>query len=363
MFPFDDFLECLDSILPGNIFSRASRKNLRHKEGLGEEPLNPARPAHNTFVVIGQFVHTQNRNDILKILVFLERFLNGSGHTVMLLPDNHRVKNTGCRIEGIDSGVNAKLRDLARQNNRGIQVGKGCRGSGIRQVIGRDIHSLNGRDRPFLGGGDAFLEPPHFDGQGWLISDGRWHASQKSRNFRTSKSKPEYIVDEEQDVPSFFIAEILRLGQTGQRDTQTNTRRFIHLSIDKTGLVYDFGLFHFVPEVVSLAGSFPDAGKHGKTTVFHGNIPDELHNDNCFAHSGSAEKACFSSLCKRSNQIDNLDSRFEDFGCTCKLFKTGRLAVDGSSGFRRNWSGFVHRISKNIHHPTQDRLSDRNLDW
>ena len=55
----------------------------------------------------------------------------------------------------------------------------------------------------------------------------------KRGNFRSSLHETENVVDEEQYVEMFLIAEIFRNGQTSQTDAQTRSGRFGHLSVNQ----------------------------------------------------------------------------------------------------------------------------------
>jgi hypothetical protein len=70
---------------------------------------------------------------------------------------NTRIQHTGLGIERVDSGVDTKLSNTTGQHSCGVQVSEGRGGGGIGQIIGRDVDSLHGGDRTFLGGGDTLL--------------------------------------------------------------------------------------------------------------------------------------------------------------------------------------------------------------
>jgi len=91
--------------------------------------------------------------------------------------------------------------------------------------------------------------------------------------------KAENIVDEEEDVEMFFVAEILGDGQAGQADAKTSSGWLGHLSIDEGGprlfgVSWDnhVGFLEFLIKVVPFAGAFTDASEHRDTTVFHSDV-------------------------------------------------------------------------------------------
>ena len=69
-----------------------------------------------------------------------------------------------------------------------------------------------------------------------LISDRRRHAAKQRRNFRTCLREAEDVVDEQQHVLTFFVAEIFGDRQTRKTDAQTRPGRLGHLAVDQRDL-------------------------------------------------------------------------------------------------------------------------------
>ncbi len=151
----------------------------------------------------------------------------------MLFTNGGRIQNARGGVQRIHSRINPKLCNGARQHGRCIQVSKGCCRCRVGQVIRRHIHGLNRGDRTLMGGGDAFLHRAHIGPQGRLIAHSGGNTAQQSGHFRASLRKAEDVIHEEQHVLAFFITEIFRLGQAGQRHTGTRARRFVHLTVDQ----------------------------------------------------------------------------------------------------------------------------------
>ena len=82
-----------------------------------------------------------------------------------------------------------------------------------------------------------------------------------------------------------------RGGQAGETDAQTRSGRLVHLTVDEHGLLDDARLLHLDPEVGALAGALAHAGEHGRAAVRHGEVVDELHDDDGLADAGAAEQA------------------------------------------------------------------------
>jgi hypothetical protein len=60
-------------------------------------------------------------------------------------------------------------------------------------------------------------------------------SGQQRGYFRARLREAEDVVDEQQDVLAFGVAEIFRDRETGQGDAQPRAGRFRHLSVDQRG--------------------------------------------------------------------------------------------------------------------------------
>ena len=84
------------------------------------------------------------------------------------------------------------------------------------------------------------------------------------------------------------------------------------------------------PEVVALTRPLAHAAEDGTPAVLHGDVVDELHDDDGLSNAGTPEQARLTSLYVRSQQVDDLDARLEDFGLGLEFGGTPRgLPVDG----------------------------------
>ena len=104
-----------------------------------------------------------------------------------------------------------------------------CR-SRVSQVIGRHVNSLYGCDGTVLCRCNTLLESAHLRLQGRLVSNRGWHTAKQSGNLGTCLCETEDVVDEQKDVLSCLVTEILCHGQSGQSDSHTGSRRLVHLS-------------------------------------------------------------------------------------------------------------------------------------
>src|SRR5262249_27262663 len=144
---------------------------------------------------------------------------------------------------------------------------------------------------------------------------GRRHASQQRGDFRARLGEAEDVVDEQQRVRAFLVAEVLSHGQAGQSYAETRSRRLGHLAVNQGGLrlirhtwLDHTGFRHFQPQIVAFAGTLAYTSKHGESTMLLGYVVDELHDDDGFAHAGAAKQSDFSTFQERLDQVDDLDA-------------------------------------------------------
>jgi hypothetical protein len=139
------------------------------------------------------------------------------------------------------------------------------------------------------------------------------------------------VVDEQQYVAA-FVAEVLGDAQTGQGHAQPVARRLVHLAVDQRHLVQHVRILHLMIEVVAFAGPLAHAGEHRITGVLDGDIADQLHHVDGLAHAGAAEQAHLATLGERTEQVDDLDTGFQQFGRARLILITGRWLMDGAVG-------------------------------
>src|ERR1035437_57657 len=364
---FDNFAEALDGIGELDVLALEAGELLGHVEGLGEELLNFARARHNQLVFVGEFVDTQNRDDVLQILVALQGALDHLGHLVVVLADDEGIQNARGGSQRVDGGVNAQRGDSAREVGGGVEVGGGGGGGGVGVIVGGHVDGLHGGDRALVGGGDTLLQFAHFGGQVGLVSDGARHAAEQRGNLRTGLGEAENVVDEEQQILAFLIAEVLGYGQAGKADAQAGSGRFRHLAVDQGALgfgvivdVDDARFLELEPEIVAFPGAFADAGEHRNAAVFHGQVVDEFLNDDGLADAGAAEQTDFAAAQVRLDQIDDLDAGLEHFEARGLLFKRRRRAVNGIAFLGVDRSHFVHRFADHVEHAPQRLRAHRH---
>src|SRR4029077_12815413 len=218
-----------------DVTSRRTRELLGHVERLRQETLYLSPRTHGKLVVFAELVDTKNRDDVLQILISLQRLLHRLRDVVVFLADNARIENARCRSQRIYRGINSNLSQSARKHGGRVEVSKRRRRSGIGQVVGGNVNRLHRSDRAFLRRCNALLQFAHFCRQIRLIDYSAGHAAQQRRHFRASLREAENVVDEEQSVRTLSVAEVFSNRQSSQRHPQTSAGRLRHLTIDERG--------------------------------------------------------------------------------------------------------------------------------
>jgi hypothetical protein len=231
---------------------------------------------------------------------------------------------------------------------------------GVGVIVGGHVDGLDGGDGALVRGGDALLQFAHFGGEVGLVADGAGHAAEEGGNFRAGLGEAEDVVDEEEDVLAFLIAEILGDGEAGEADAQAGAGGLGHLAVNEGALglfvivdVDDAGLLELEPEIVAFPGAFADAGEDGDAAVLHGEVVDELLDDDGFADAGAAEEADLAAAEVRLDEIDDLDAGLEHFEAGGLLFEGRRGAVNGELFLGVDGAHFVHRLADDVEHAAQ----------
>src|SRR5581483_162408 len=369
MLAFDDLAEAANRVGDLDVLAFDAGELLGHMERLREKALNLARAADDDLVFFRQLVDAENCDDVLEVLVLLQNRLHAARSVVVLVAEDARVEDLGGRRERIDGGIDAQLRDLARENRRRIEVCECGRRRRIGEIVCRDVDRLHRRDRSLLRRRDALLQLAHFRREVRLVADGARHASEKRRHFRSRLREAEDVVDEEQHVLPFDVAEVFGDGEAGETNAQTRTRRLRHLSVDQSSLRVrriarhdDLRLFELEIEVVSFARTLTDAREHGEAGALLRDVVDELHDQNGLADTGAAEQAGLAALGVRFEKVDDLDARLEHLDVGRLFVEGGRLAMDGPVSFRVHRTFVVDWLPENVQDAAERLPSDRNGD-
>src|SRR5438552_18441 len=173
----EDLLETAHRLAPRHVLAFATGEPLGDAEGLRQESLHLARPRYRLLVVFRQLLHAEDGDDVLQVLVALHDLLHALGGVVVVLADDGRLHEPARRSERVDRRIDPDLDERAFQTKRCAEVGEHGLDRGVGVVVGRHVHRLHRRDRALPSRRDPFLELAHLRGEGWLIPDGRRHAS------------------------------------------------------------------------------------------------------------------------------------------------------------------------------------------
>src|SRR5205807_1270925 len=139
--------------------------------------------------------------------------------------------------------------------------------------------------------------------------------AQQSRYFRARLRESENVIDEQQNVLVLLVAKIFGHRETGESYAQACPGRLGHLTVYKRALRFgvvvridNSRLLHFKPEIVAFARALAHAREDRNTAVLHGDIVDQLLNNDGLAHAGAAEQADFSAAQIGLDQVDHLDA-------------------------------------------------------
>src|SRR5690606_24836826 len=178
----------------------------------------------------------------------------------------------------------------------------------------------------------------------------------------------EDVVHEEQNVLT-LVAEVFSNRQTGKGNTSAGTRGFVHLTVHEGCLgafaaaeLVNARLDHFMVKVVTFTGTLTDACEHGVTAVRLGDVVDEFHDENGLANACTAEEADLAALGVRSEKVNDLDARDQNFGFGRLLDIFRSALVDGAGCRGLDRTGFVDRLTDDVHDAAKRFDADRNHD-
>src|SRR4051794_31236535 len=137
-----DLVERLDGLGDRNGGALEAGELLGDVGVLRQEALDTARPADDDLVLLGQLVDTEDRNDVLQLLVALEDLLDPDRAVVVVLADVLRVEDPRGGRERVHGRVDAERGDLAGQLGRGVEVGERGRRRRVGVVVGRHVDRL-----------------------------------------------------------------------------------------------------------------------------------------------------------------------------------------------------------------------------
>ncbi len=239
----------------------------------------------------------------------------------------------------------------------------------VGEIVGRHVDRLDRSDRALGGRGDALLQRAHVGAEGRLVADRRGNPAEQRRDLGAGLGEAEDVVDEQQHVLAFGVAEMLGHGQAGQADPGARAGRLVHLAVDQRDLrlaeileVDDAGFDHLVVEVVALAGTLADAGEHREAAMRLGDVVDQLHDDHGLADACPAEQADLAALGIGREQIDHLDAGGQDLGLGRLVDQQRRRGVDRRPDLGLDRAALVDRLADHVEDPPERLAPDRDRD-
>ena len=118
----DHRLERADRVLELDELAADAGEDLGDVERLAQELLDLPRTLDGELILFRQFVHAENRDDVLQRFVLLQRRLDRTRGVVMHLADDAWLEQTRGRVERIDCRVDAQLRDRTVEVGRRIEM-------------------------------------------------------------------------------------------------------------------------------------------------------------------------------------------------------------------------------------------------
>ncbi len=364
-FAIEDHLEAAHGFFDGDVFAGRAREHFGDRERLREEALDFAGAVNGLFILGREFVEAENGDDVLEILVALEDALEFAGDAVVLFADDRNFERLRDGGERVHSGINTELGDGALQHDGGVQVREGVGGRGVGQIVGRHVDRLHGGDGAFLRRRDALLEEAHFVGERGLVTDGGRRAAEERGHFGAGLGETENIVDEEQHVLVFLVAEILGHRERREGDAHTRAWGLVHLAVHERDLglhevflVDDAGFGHFVVKIVTFARAFADAGEYGEAAVGFGDVVNEFENDDGLTDAGATEGSGFTTLDEGRDEIDDLDAGLEDRGFGVLIGERGGGTVNGIFLLVLHGAAAVYGRARDVKNAAKNAVAD-----
>ena len=92
-------------------------------------------------------------------------------------------------------------------------------------------------------------------------------------------------------------------------------------------------------------------------------IVDQLHDKNCFSYTCTTEKTDLTTLCIRTDQVNNLDSCLQNLCCRHLFFIRRSLTMDRPAFLCLRCRKIVYRVTQKVKYSSQAFLTYRNGNW
>ena len=127
-------------------------------------------------------------------------------------------------------------------------------------------------------------------------------------------------------------------------------------------LIDDARFLEFEPEIIAFASALADTGEYGDAAVLHGEIVDELLDDDGFADACAAEETNFAAAEIGFEKIDDLDAGLEHFKASRLFFVGGGFAMDGHVRVRDDGTTLIYGFAQDVEHAAESCAADGDGD-
>ena len=113
-------------------------------------------------------------------------------------------------------------------------------------------------------------------------------------------------------------------------------------------------------EIVSFARAFPDSGEDRNAAVAFRDVVDQFHDDHGLAHACASERADFAALRKRTDQIDDFNSGFENLDLRVLFHELRSRPMDRVTFRILDGPAIIYRITGDIEDATENSFTNRD---
>ena len=157
------------------------------------------------------------------------------------------------------------------------------------------------------------------------------------------------------------VPEILSHGERGVAHAESAAGRLVHLAEDHHHVLQHPRLLHVAVKLLAFPAALADAAEYADAFLMPDHVVDHFGEQHRLAHARSAEKPGLAAALQRHQDIDDLDSRFEDFGFRGTPGQRRRIPVHGSPFDIRQRSSAVDRVAEHVEHPRENRFAHGRL--
>ncbi len=233
----------------------------------------------------------------------------------------------------------------------------------IGEIIRRHIHRLNRGDRAGVGVGDALLQSRQLRAHRGLITQARRHLSHQAGDFHAGLDETKNIINEQQDIAMFIVAEILGHRQRRVAHAEPAARRLVHLAENHHHVRQHTGGFHLAVKFLAFATTFADAAKNTDALLMPDHVVDHFREQNRLAHACAAKKSRLAAAFQRHQHVNDLDARLENFRLGGTPRQRRRRAMHRTPLHVRRRRLPVNGVAKHVKHPRENGLADGRFQW